>query len=315
MSRGEGDGMSGRQAKIVVIGSYAVGMTMGCARFPGEGETVMGRGFQLLHGGKGSNQAIAVARLGGAATFGGAVGKDSFGDSAVAMLREEGIDTTFVKRMDGIATGVGFVIVADSGNNEIVIDLAANNHLLPADIEGMRSAIASADLLLVQLEVNAEAVIRAIEVAHQEETPVILNPAPYQKLPDEAVKKTTYITPNETEAAAMLGLSLTGHHEGKMLAEKLFERYRVNVLVTLGENGVYVRTDAISEQVSGYPARVVDTTGAGDAFSGALAVALGEGASLRDAVRFANGAGSLAVEVEGVVPSIPRRAAVEARRA
>ena len=241
--------MSGRQAKIVVIGSYAVGMTMGCARFPGEGETVMGRGFQLLHGGKGSNQAIAVARLGGAATFGGAVGKDSFGDSAVAMLREEGIDTTFVKRMDGIATGVGFVIVADSGNNEIVIDLAANNHLLPADIEGMRSAIASADLLLVQLEVNAEAVIRAIEVAHQEETPVILNPAPYQKLPDEAVKKTTYITPNETEAAAMLGLSLTGHHEGKMLAEKLFERYRVNVLVTLGENGVYVRTDAISEQV------------------------------------------------------------------
>ena len=145
------DGMSGRQAKIVVIGSYAVGMTMGCARFPREGETVMGRGFQILHGGKGSNQAIAVARLGGAVTFGGAVGKDLSETLPWPCCGKKGIDTTFVKRMDGIATGVGIVIVAESGNNEIVIDLGANNHLLPADIEGMRSAIASADLLLVQL--------------------------------------------------------------------------------------------------------------------------------------------------------------------
>ncbi len=307
--------MRGRQARIAVIGSYAVGMTIGCARFPGEGETVMGRGFQLLHGGKGSNQAIAVARLGGAATFGGAVGSDSFGASAVAMLKEEGIDTTFVKRMDGIATGVGFVIVAERGSNEIVIDLAANNHLLPDDIEGMGSAIAGADLLLLQLEVNVDAVIRAIELAHQERTPVILNPAPFQALPDATVTKTTYLTPNETEAAAMLGLNLAGQHEGRMLAAKLYESYRVNVLVTLGEKGAYISTDAISEQVSGYPARVVDTTGAGDAFSGALAVALGEGQPFGTRSGFANRAASMAVEVEGVVPSIPRRAAVEARRA
>ena len=216
--------MSGRQAKVAVIGSYAVGMTMGCARFPREGETVMGRGFQLLHGGKGSNQAIAVARLGGAVTFGGAVGNDPFGTSALDMLKAEGIDASFVKRMDGVSTGVGFVIVSESGDNEIVIDLGANNHLLPADIDRMTDAIPGKDFLLVQLEVNAEAVIRAIEVAHRKGTRIILNPAPFQKLPDETVKKTSYITPNQTEAAAMLGLSLEQQHDGRKLADMLFEK-------------------------------------------------------------------------------------------
>jgi ribokinase len=126
------------------------------------------------------------------------------------------------------------------------------------------------------------------------------------------VKKTTYITPNETEAAAMLGVS--SQEDGRKLAEMLYEKYRVNILVTLGENGVYVRTESLNEQVPGYPVKVVDTTGAGDAFSGAFAVALGEGRLLRDAVQFANRAASMSVEVEGVVPSLPRRAAVDARR-
>jgi ribokinase len=305
--------MSNKTARVMVIGSYAVGMTMGCARFPREGETVMGRGFQLLHGGKGSNQAIAVARLGGSVTFGASLGNDSFGQSALEMLKAEGIDTTFVKRIDGVSTGVGFVIVSDSGNNEIVIDLAANERLLPADIDGMADAIAASDLLLVQLEVNKEAVIRAIEMAHQEGTKVILNPAPFQKLPDEIVRKTTYLTPNETEAAAMLGLDVSRAPDGRTLAHRLYERYEVSALVTLGEKGAYVRTGSIDEPVPGFKARVVDTTGAGDSFSGALAVALGEGKPLLDAVRFANRAASMSVEVEGVVPSIPRRAQVEAR--
>lgn len=297
----------------MVIGSYAVGMTMGCARFPREGETVMGHGFQLLHGGKGSNQAIAVARLGGSVTFGAALGKDTFGQSALDMLKAEGIDTTFVKLMDGVSTGVGFVIVSESGNNEIVIDLGANNRLLPADIDRMSNAIADNDLLLVQLELNAEAVIRAIDIAYQRGTKIILNPAPFQKLPDEAVRKTSYITPNETEAAAMLGPSVSETHDGRTLAHRLFDRYGVNALVTLGEKGAYVRTGTIDEQVPGYVARVVDTTGAGDSFSGALAVGLGEGTPLLDAVRFANRAASMSVEVEGVVPSIPYRNAVETR--
>jgi ribokinase len=305
--------MSGNQAKVAVIGSYAVGMTMGCKRFPGEGETVMGRGFQMLHGGKGSNQAIAVARLGGAVVFGGSVGRDDFGSSALRMLKNEGIDTSFVKRAEGAPTGVGIVIVAESGNNEIVIDLGANNRLMPSDIDAMSEAIAGVDLLLVQLEVNPEAVIRAIDIAHGKGIAVILNPAPFQKLPDEAIRKTTYITPNETEAAAMLGVDPRQEQDGRRLAAMLFERYEVNVLVTLGDKGVYVRTQDLDERVPGYAVNVVDTTGAGDAFSGALAVALGEGRPLRDAVRFANCAAGLSVEVEGVVPSLPTRAVVNAR--
>lgn len=253
--------MTSKQARVAVIGSYAVGMTMSCGRFPREGETVMGRGFQMLHGGKGSNQAIAAARLGGAVTFGGSVGNDAFGSAAVRMLQDEGVDTSFVKKVDGFATGVGIVLVAESGDNEIVIDLGANNHLLPADIERMSDTLAENDLLLVQLEVNAEAVIRAVDIAHRKGTRVILNPAPFQRLPDEIVNKTTYITPNETEAAAMLGLNPHEGHDGRSLAEMLHEKYRVNVFVTLGEKGVYVRTDSLDEQVPGYPVTVVDTTG------------------------------------------------------
>lgn len=310
--------MNKKRARVTVIGSYAVGMTMGCARFPREGETVMGRGFQLLHGGKGSNQAIAVARLGGSVTFGASLGSDTFGQSALDMLKAEGIDTTFVKRMDGVSTGVGFVIVSDSGNNEIVIDLAANQHLEPADVDKMAEAIAASDLLLVQLEVNPQAIIRAIDIAHERGTKVILNPAPFQKLPDATLRKTSYLTPNETEAAAMLDHPVSGAADGRMpdgreLAHQLFDRYGVNALVTLGEKGVYVRTSSVDAQVPGFPARVVDTTGAGDSFSGALAVALGEGKTLLEAARFANRAASLSVEVEGVVPSIPHRAAVDAR--
>ncbi len=305
--------MNNRKARIAVIGSYAVGMTMGCRRFPHEGETVMGRGFQMLHGGKGSNQAIAAARLGADVLFGGSVGKDDFGASALRMLADEGIDTTYVKRAEGEPTGVGIVIVAENGNNEIVIDLAANDSLPPSAVDAMGDAIADRDLLLLQLEVNPEAVIRAIEIAHRRGTPVILNPAPFRALPDEVVRKTAYITPNETEAAGMLGLDPRQTRDGRELAAALYDRYRVNVIVTLGENGVHVRTESLDERVEGYTARVVDTTGAGDSFSGALAVALGEGRALRDAVRFANCAASLSVEVVGVVPSLPRRAAVDAK--
>ena len=305
--------MSIKKAQVMVVGSYAVGMTMGCERFPREGETVMGRGFQLLHGGKGSNQAIAVARLGGSSTFGVALGKDHFGDAALEMLKAEGIDTRFVKRVDSAPTGVGFIMVAGSGANEIVIDPGANAQLLPEDVDGMREAIGAHDLLMVQLEVNADAVIRAIQIASETGTPVMLNPAPFRELPERIVRMTTYLTPNETEAAAMLGLGSADTLDGRALAHRLFDRYGVAALVTLGEKGVYVRTDTVDELVPGYKARVVDTTGAGDSFSGALAVALGEGKGLLDAARFANRAASMSVEVEGVVPSLPYREAVEAR--
>ena len=310
--------MSASRPKIAVVGSYAVGMTMSCRGFPRAGETVMGKGFQLLHGGKGSNQAIAVARLGGSASFLSAVGEDAFGAAALKMLEEEGVDTRFVRRMAGASTGVGFVIVAESGDNEIVIDLGANELLGAADVDPMAETIAASDLLLLQLEVNPAAVIRAVDLAHQAGTPVILNPAPFRRLPDATLAKVTYLTPNETEAADMLDLALglgegEGCADGRALAEAIHARFGASALVTLGERGVFVKTAACSELVPTSRTRVVDTTGAGDTFSGALAVALGEGRPILEAARFATRAASMSVEVQGVVPSIPHRGAVDAR--
>ncbi len=302
--------MSEKQAVVTVVGSYAVGMTIECQEFPVSGQTVKGHNFRLLHGGKGSNQAIGVARLGGRAVFGSCVGNDSFGDNALAMHDKEGIDRRFVKRTDRDATGVGLIYVSASGENEIVIGLGANEHFLPADVDAMRDAIANSDLLLVQLEMNLEAVARAIEVAHAAGVPVILNPAPFSRLPDAVVKKVTYLTPNETEAAAMLGLqSVT---DGRELAHRLHAAYGAAAVVTLGEKGAYIKSGTVDELVPGIKVEPVDSTGAGDTFSSALAVALGEGRELPEAVRFANCAAGLSVTVKGVVESIPYRRQVKA---
>ncbi|MBS1181442.1 MAG: PfkB domain protein [Proteobacteria bacterium] len=307
--------MDGGKARITVIGSYAVGMTISCARFPTEGETVPGRNFNMLHGGKGSNQAIAAARLGGAATFGTAVGTDTFGDQAIAMLKGEGIGIDFVVRKPGHSTGVGLVMVSDKGSNEIVIDLGANDALSVADIDAMKDTIAASDLLLVQLECNLDAVVRAVDLAAASNVPVILNPAPFRKLPAATLAKATYLTPNETEATALLDLPQDTILDGAVLATRLFERYGTTIVVTLGEKGAHVRSASLDRAVPTYPAKCIDSTGSGDTFSGALAVALGEGKDLVAAVSFANMAASMSVEVEGVVEGIPHRAEVDRRLA
>ena len=301
--------MQTKQAKITIIGSYAVGMTMECKRFPQAGETVKGCAFKALHGGKGSNQAIAVARLGGKAFYGGCIGRDNFGQEALNMLEQEGIDIKSVKQTAEASTGVGFITVDESGRNEIVIDFGANDLLFPEDVEKMEKTIAASDLLLVQLEANNQAVARAIELAHKNKVPAILNPAPFCPLPDEIVRKTSYITPNETEAAAMLKLNEIP--AGAELARKLHEKYGVTAIVTLGEKGAYIKNAEIDKAVPGLKMTAIDTTGAGDTFSGAFAVALGEGKDLETAVTFANKAAALSVTVKGVVESIPYRQQVD----
>jgi ribokinase len=303
--------MHNKRSRIVVVGSYAVGMTMSCARFPTSGETVRGSNFKTLHGGKGSNQAIAVARLGGQAVFGSCVGMDQFGTAAMEMLEREGIDTSYIKRSPTASTGVGFVVVDQSGHNEIVIDLGANEDLDKLDMDAMASAIKNSNLLLVQLETNLNAVIRAMELANAAEVPIILNPAPFQKLPERVVKLATFITPNETEAMAMLGLDSQKMLEGEELARRLHQRFGVTAVVTLGHKGAYIVSSELAQGLPAYDTAVKDTTGAGDTFSAALAVALAEGKSNVDAVDFANKAAGHSVAVEGVVESIPTRDEVD----
>lgn len=300
-----------RKPRIAVVGSYAVGMTMSCARFPKSGETVRGSGFKALHGGKGSNQAIAVARLGGEAVYCGCVGNDSFGEAAVAMLNSEGVDTTYVVRSADKPTGVGFVVVDATGSNEIVIDLGANEALAEGDVEKMEESMAGCGLLLVQLEANLQAVFRAMELAHRRNVPIILNPAPFQPVPERIVKMASYITPNETEALEMLGKDPVEPCSGPELARELHRRFGVASVVTLGKDGVHIADEGLDLSLPTYEIKVADTTGAGDTFSAALAVALGEGLDLVRAADFANKAASLSVSKEGVVESIPTREAVD----
>lgn len=297
----------GRKPVIHVIGSYAVGMTMKTDRFPREGETVPGYGFSRLHGGKGSNQAVGAARLGGDVHFTSCVGEDSMGDDAVAMLKAEGISTDTVFRTSKAFTGVGFVMVGSSGENEILIDLGANEKLDRSHIDRLFEKAADADILLVQLEANIDAVAHAIRLAGERAVPVVLNPAPYRDIPGEMVSGAAYITPNQTEAESLLGKKA----EAGTLCRELTQKYGCTVVLTAGGEGAYIMENGKPVNIPVPAVKVQDTTGAGDCFSAALAVALGEGRTLRDAVLFANTAASLSVQVPGVVESLPFRAEVE----
>ncbi len=293
-----------------MIGSYAVGMTMSTERMPGPGETILGKDFRQLHGGKGSNQAIGVARLGGTSCYGGCVGTDMFGDNALSKLREEGVNTDCVKRSSEASTGVGFVMVEESGDNRIIIDFGANNHLYPEDIRKMEGIIDGSSYLLLQLEINMTAVEEAVRIAVDKGVPVILNPAPFQRISDEVLGMVTFLTPNESEAALLLGENEADLSSEEMCGE-LFARYKTSVILTVGAEGAVYRTPNGAGRAPCRSVKACDTTGAGDTFNAALAVALTEGKSLENALAFANVAASISVTRHGVVPSIPFRDEVD----
>lgn len=299
--------------KVHVIGSYAVGMTMRTATFPKEGETVPGYNFQQLHGGKGSNQAVGAARMGAEVKFTACVGQDMLGDAAIDMLVSEGIDITSVFRSPTKSTGVGFVMVGESGENEIVIGLEANEELNVDHIEKAFASGFEADVLLVQLEANLDAVFHAMKLAQDKGIPVVLNPAPYREVSDEFVKLATYITPNETEAESLLGRSGTP----EQLCHWLYEKYGTQVILTAGKDGAYFteidksNQQLVVTQVPVEKVKVVDTTGAGDCFNSSFTVAYAEGKPIHECVLVANTSATLSVQIDGVVESLPYREDVD----
>jgi ribokinase len=273
--------------RIAVVGSYGVGLTFGVERAPGRGETVVGGLFRTDHGGKGSNQAVGAARLGAEVALLSAVGRDSFGDRAVDLWTSEGVDASAVIRPP-LPTMTAAILVETTGDNRIVVVPGALSALACEHVDGFEAKIAAADVLLVQLEIPIETALHAIEVARSAGVRTILNPAP---APPEPIAPTVdYATPNETEARSVEGVQGT-------------------VVLTLGDQGAAIGHD----RVPAFPARVVDTTGAGDAFCAAFAVALAEGASDLEAVRWGCAAGAHMVEHEGVVPGLPTRAELEER--
>jgi ribokinase len=297
--------------RILVIGSSNTDMIIQLDRIPLPGETILGGEFVTAAGGKGANQAVAAARAGGDITFVARVGRDIFGEKAVAGFVADGINVENVVRDEAAPSGVALIFVAKDGQNSIAVAGGANRCLSPADVKKAERAIAGASTVLMQLEIPLESVHAAAELAALAEVPVILNPAPARALPDELLKLVSILTPNETEAELLTGIAVTDDDSAAQAAEKLRATGVETVIVTLGARGAFVAAASTRALVPSFPVKAVDTTGAGDIFNGALAVALGEGRPLLEAVRFANAAAAISVTRLGAQPSAPYRQEIE----
>ena len=280
---------------ITVVGSINMDLVVGTERFPKQGETVLGNLHTTVPGGKGANQAVAASRLGGKVAMIGAVGTDPFGDELAANLENEGIDVSGVKRVEG-PSGIANILLSE-GDNRIIVVPGANHGLTPEDIGNCEQVIGSSNLIVLQLEIPIPSVLRTLEIAHRNRVPVILNPAPADGFSDEFLQYEPILTPNESEAAMMFGENW----------ERALEAHPNRLIVTLGQNGARYYDGERHVRVPGIRAEAVDTTGAGDTFNGALAVALAEEMPMEDAIRFANAAASLSVEQFGAQGGMPGR--------
>ncbi len=285
--------------RIVVVGSSNTDMVVRAEHLPVRGETVLGQKFIMTAGGKGANQAVAAARLGAEVVFVARLGRDLFGDRALTGYQAEGIDTAYIARDDGEASGVALIVVDSAAENLIAVAPGANGRLSPEDVRAAEPAITEAQAVLLQLEIPLAAVRTAIELARQHHVRVILNPAPAQALPDDVLHGVDVLTPNENEAAKLIGGTLDA------ALDVFTARGPSGIVMTCGARGCEVRSVGKRQPVSGFQVEAVDTTGAGDCFNGALAVALARGLSLIDAARYANAAAALAVTRFGAQTSMP----------
>jgi ribokinase len=301
-----------RRSKVTVVGSFNMDLLARTPRMPVKGETILGGPFYMGPGGKGANQAVAAARLGAEVSMVVKLGKDMFGNLAEANLVREGVVSDWFLRSEESHTGVALILVDTSGENEIVVAAGVNELLRPEDVDKARGAIEGADMLLVELEVPMETVERAVRVAHETGTKVLLNPAPGRRLSQQMLAMVDVLTPNETETQIITGMPVTNIEEAKAAAHRLLAEGVKVVVITLGAQGALVVSPTLTQHVPGRQVKVVDTTGAGDAFSGALAVALAEGQELVKAVAFSCAAAALQVTRLGTAPAMPYRAEVDA---
>lgn len=296
---------------ITVVGSFAVGLTMRTQRMPHFGETLFGSDFDMGPGGKGSNQAVAVAKLGAASFFCGMIGEDKLGEIAVDLYRQEGVDTTYLQKTNKMATGAGLIILNARGENGIILDMAANKLVDANFVDQTEAQIAASRIVMSVLELPTPAAARAMELGRKHGVLTVLNPAPATPLEDAVLANVDYLTPNEIELRILLGLAPNDATPTTELARALKQRGVGTLIVTMGEHGALVLAEGRETMVPAVTVNVVDTTGAGDAFNGGLAVALAEGRALIDAVQYANCSGALACTALGVIPALGTRAAVD----
>lgn len=293
------------RSQIVVVGSSNTDMVVKVPHIPAPGETVMGSELLTIPGGKGANQAVGAARAGGDVVFIACVSDDTFGTDAIENYKKDGIDTSFIKVLPGMHSGVALINVAKDGENSIAVAPGANSHLLPEDIIKAKDAFAEAGVVLAQLEIPMETVSAVALIAAEFGVPMILNPAPGAKLPKYLLKRVSVITPNETEAALLTGTKEVNDDTIPVMAKELYDLGIETVILTLGSRGVYLLNSEFQGMIPGYRVKAVDTTAAGDVFNGALAAALSANNPVREAIDFAQRAAAISVTRMGAQPSAP----------
>jgi ribokinase len=301
---------------IVVVGSLNMDFVVGVDRLPVPGETVLGRDFQMIPGGKGANQACAAARLGGPAVsvqMVGRIGYDLFADHLKASLAAAGVDVTAIHATRAQPTGVALISVDRAGQNSIVVASGANHELVPSDVSAMRPIFRGSRFALFQLETPLDTVAAALAAGRQEGARTILDPAPAQPLAKDLLSQVDVLTPNEGEACQLLGRPVANlsDQDAPALARELRSLGPETIVLKLGEHGCFCLDGGIETFVPGFAVDVRDTTAAGDTFNAGLAVALAEGRSTADALRFANASAALSVTRLGAQASIPTRKQVE----
>lgn len=287
---------------ITVIGSVNMDLVVQTDTFPQQGETTFGQLFTTSPGGKGANQAVAAARLGGKVQMIATVGHDAFGDELKSNLQTEGIDSKHVLKSNTTASGIANILLSD-GDNRIIVVPGANYDMTPKRILSLKEEIQKSRLVVLQLEIPVETVEAILTVCEEVQVPVLLNPAPAAGFKPEFMDQIQYLTPNETECAEIFGTDI----------EAALERYPNQLIVTLGAAGARYFDGEHHQFIEGYETVAVDTTGAGDTFNGALAYQIASGASLAEAVKYANAAGSLSVEKFGAQGGMPTDDAVQKR--
>ncbi len=293
--------------KVAVIGSSNTDMVIKSGHLPLPGETVIGGKFTMNAGGKGANQAVAAARLGGDVIFLARVGNDAFGKEAIDGFRKEHIDTEHISIDDEMPSGVALILVDEKGENSISVSLGANEKLMPEHMSPLQSELPKDSLLLVQLETPIETVAHLAQLAKANDFRLILNPAPAQALPAAVLKDLYMITPNAIEAELLTGIPVKDDESAQKAALALRASGVQNVIITMGGDGAYVLNNHLDERVPASPTKVVDTTAAGDTFNGALLVALNEGKSLKASIEFGHKAAASSVGILGAQNSIPTK--------
>lgn len=296
---------------IVVVGSSNMDLVVKAARIPAPGETILGGEFLMVAGGKGANQAVAAAKLGAKVFFVARLGNDLFGRKSLDNFRLEGLDTTYVSLTSDAPSGVALIAVDHAGNNAIVVAPGANARLSPDDVRRAEDQIRSAGAVVAQLEVPMATVQCVAEIAHDAGVPFLLNPAPAQWLSPSLLKAVSVLTPNESEARILTGVEVVDANSARKAAEMLLSTGVKSVIVTLGSKGFLLAEGNSTELVPAMEVRAVDTTAAGDAFTGSLAVGLAQGQSLREAALFANRVAAFSVTRLGAQPSMPTRSELE----